>query len=66
MSTATSLSNQLPPPAAILERIAALEDEVKALRRLLRASKAAHRAEEARQRRQALEKEGAGHGSQDH
>jgi hypothetical protein len=57
MSTAASLPSQLPPPAAILSRIAALEDELKALRRLLRASKAAARAEEARLRRQALEQE---------
>jgi hypothetical protein len=42
----------LPRPDVVLERIASVEEELKALRRLLRASTAAERAEQARQRRQ--------------
>lgn len=46
---------QLPPPEQIRERITATEDELKALRRLLRASVAAAKAEEAKRKREALE-----------
>ena len=53
MNTATPF-DQLPAPEVVRKRIAAVEDELKALRRLLRASTAAARAEEARQRRQQL------------
>jgi hypothetical protein len=53
------IANRLPSPEAVRERIAAAEDEVKALRRLYRACAAEQRAAEARQRRQALERGGA-------
>jgi hypothetical protein len=53
MKTTTSL-DQLPIPEVVRERIAAVEDELKALRRLLRASTAAAKAEKARQRNQQL------------
>jgi hypothetical protein len=42
---------QLPPPEQVRKQIAAAEDELKALRRLLRASVAAEKAEEARLRK---------------
>jgi hypothetical protein len=53
MSTATANlpAFGLPRPDVVLERIASVEEELKALRRLLRASTAAERAEEARRRR---------------
>jgi hypothetical protein len=54
MSTA-ALPHGLPPPQIIRDHIDALEDELKALRRLLRASSAAHKADEARRRRQAAD-----------
>jgi hypothetical protein len=41
----------LPSPQIVSEQISAVEDELKALRRLLRASKAAEKAEAARSRR---------------
>jgi hypothetical protein len=44
----------LPLPEAVMAQIASLEDELKAMRRLLRASRAAAKAAEARQRREAL------------
>jgi hypothetical protein len=44
----------IPRPELIEAQIAALEDELRALRRLLRASRAAHKAAEARERRHAL------------
>jgi hypothetical protein len=53
MNTATSFVS-LPAPEAVRARIAAVEDELKALRRLLRASVAAARAEDARRRHQQL------------
>jgi hypothetical protein len=45
---------QLPPSAQVRERIEATEEELKALRRLLRASTSAERANAARQRKEAL------------
>jgi hypothetical protein len=57
MSTA-SFSEVLPSPNEIRARIDACEEELKALRRLLRASVAAARADEARQRRRAVTTEG--------
>ena len=62
MST-SSLQLQLPPPDLVRERIAAIEDELKALRRLLRASVAAEQAEQARLRRLALESSDGGEGA---
>jgi hypothetical protein len=53
MNTATPF-DQFPAPEAVRERIAAVEDELKALRRLLRVSVAAARAEEACRRNQQL------------
>jgi hypothetical protein len=61
MSTA-EITN-LPPPAAVEAQISALEDELKAMRRLLRASKAAAKADEARQRREALQMKGGPKGA---
>jgi hypothetical protein len=59
MSTAPT--TQIPSPDTVRERIATVENELKALRRLLRASTAEARANEARRRRQQLEQqEGAG------
>jgi hypothetical protein len=54
MSTATANlpAFGLPRPDVVLERISCVEEELKALRRLLRASAAAERAEQARGRRQ--------------
>jgi hypothetical protein len=48
----------LPPPEVIRQQIAAVEDELKALRRLLRASKAAVQADEARLRRLSAQQQG--------
>jgi hypothetical protein len=56
MSHAT-LPVKLPPPAQVREQINAAEEELRALRRLLRACMAAAKAEEARNRRKALESE---------
>jgi hypothetical protein len=53
MSTGTP-SIQLPATDVVRERIAAVEDELGALRYLLRASVAAARADEARHRNQQL------------
>jgi hypothetical protein len=47
----------LPPPDVIRQQIAALEDELRGLRRLLRASLGAAQAEAARQRRLALRRQ---------
>jgi hypothetical protein len=44
----------LPDPENVRQRLAEAETEVKALRRLLRMSAAAQRADEARQKREAL------------
>lgn len=44
----------LPPPDVVQGQIFALEDELKALRRLFRASKAAAAARAARERREAI------------
>ena len=44
----------LPSPDLVMARISSLEDELKAMRRLLRASRAAAKAAESRQRREAL------------
>jgi hypothetical protein len=44
----------LPPPEAVEAQIASLEGELRAMRRLLRASRAAAKAAELRQRREAL------------
>jgi hypothetical protein len=55
LSMDTTLPIQLPAPDQVRQRIAAAEDEIKALRRLLRVSNAAVRAEEARLRRTSLE-----------
>jgi hypothetical protein len=51
MSTAV-LYDKFPASQEIRDQIASLEDELKALRRLLRASVAAERAAEARARRE--------------
>jgi hypothetical protein len=48
--TATTLPS-LPPPEQVQAQISALEEELKALRHLLRAAKAAAKADEARKRR---------------
>jgi hypothetical protein len=50
----TTRSLVLPTPDVVRERIAAVEDELKALRRLLRASTAEARAKEARRRNEQL------------
>ena len=55
MST-TPFSSTLPDPIQIRERIAAGEQEIKALRKLLRASLAAVRADEARARVESVER----------
>jgi hypothetical protein len=47
----------LPDPDTVCQRIAAAEDELKALRRLYRACMAEQRARAARERRQTLEQE---------
>ncbi len=47
-------SFDLPSPELLTARIGSLEDELKAMRRLLRASRAAAKAAEARRRREAL------------
>jgi hypothetical protein len=44
----------LPSPEVVATQIASLEDELRAMRRLLRASRAAAKAAEARQRRVSL------------
>jgi hypothetical protein len=44
----------LPLPDVVVAQIASLEDELRAMRRLLRASRAAAKAMEARQRREAF------------
>ena len=48
------------PPQAVEAQIAALEDELHALRRLLRASRANAKADEARRRRETLREQGGG------
>jgi hypothetical protein len=53
MSTTATTSDALPTPEVILARIASAQDELRALRRLLRASRAAQQADEARRRRTA-------------
>jgi hypothetical protein len=53
MHTSTA-AIRLPPPQTVIAQIESLEDELKAMRRLLRASNAAAKAEEARKRRTAL------------
>ena len=50
-----ALRLRLPSPEEIMECIVATEDELKALRRLLRASRAMRKAEDARHRRKPLE-----------
>lgn len=45
------LTNRLPPPDQIAQRIEACQEELAALRKLLRVSLTAHKAEQARQRR---------------
>jgi hypothetical protein len=52
MSVTHQLPYSLPEPEVVSARIDALEDELKALRRLLRASRAAAKADEARRRRE--------------
>jgi hypothetical protein len=52
----------LPPPDRILERIELCERELKSLRRLLRASRHAHAAADARRRREPLPREEAPRG----
>jgi hypothetical protein len=54
MGTSTIELPPLPAPDVVLRRIEAVEDELRALRRLLRASRAAAKAEEARRRGLAL------------
>jgi hypothetical protein len=53
MKTTPSL-DWLPTPEVVRERIAAVEEELKALRRLLRASTAAAKAEKARRRNEQM------------
>jgi hypothetical protein len=48
----------LPSPEQVQAQISALEEELKALRRLLRAAKAAAKADEARKRRLQAQKGG--------
>jgi hypothetical protein len=57
---ATPTQTTLPPPDEIALQIAALEQELYALRRLLRLSKAAAKVEQARQHRLALHQAQAG------
>ena len=49
--TRVSLTEKLPAPEEISRRIESCQDELAALRKLLRVSLTAHRAERARQRR---------------
>ena len=50
----------VPAPEVVEAQIAALEDELRALKRLLRASHAAAKADEARKRREALQRQEGG------
>jgi len=52
-------TTQLPAPETVLRQIAALQEELAALRRLLRAAQAAQKAEKARRRRQQARQEGS-------
>jgi hypothetical protein len=63
---ADSQAVKLPNPDTVMVLIASLEDELKAMRRLLRASRAAAKAAEARQRREAIPalKKGGTHNDQ--
>jgi hypothetical protein len=58
MNTPATLT--IEPPEVIAQQIAALEDELRALRRLLRISKAAAKARDTRERRLALQRQADG------
>jgi hypothetical protein len=53
-----SMTNLLPPPEEIARRIESCQEELAALRKLLRVSVTAHKAEQAGRRRQKAEQGG--------